>query len=176
MNINLTLIGQSLTFLVFIFFCMKFVWPALIGVMQEREQRIAEGLEAADRADKDLELAQKLILAGSEHCKFMRQIQVWADISTTRYVWSEFDTYKFNTKNSTSTMHRLFNTKDILRIDSFYSEDLNDKVIWYNSNQISESNDIYSVDENTDGTTDYTFEKPDFSFVQLSFFLILDIN
>ena len=59
MNINLTLIGQSLTFLVFVFFCMKFVWPALIGVMQDREKRIADGLEAADRADKDLELAQK---------------------------------------------------------------------------------------------------------------------
>lgn len=76
---------------------------------------------------KDLELAQKLILAGSEHCKFMRQIQVWADISTTRYVWSEFDTYKFNTKNSCSTMHRLFNPKEELIIDSFYTEDLNEK-------------------------------------------------
>lgn len=59
MNINYTIIGQSLTFLLFVFFCMKYVWPALIGVMKEREDRIAEGLEAADRADKDLELAQK---------------------------------------------------------------------------------------------------------------------
>ncbi len=59
MNINLTIIGQSLTFLLFVFFCMKFVWPVLIGVMKDREQRIATGLEAADRADKDLELAQK---------------------------------------------------------------------------------------------------------------------
>ena len=59
MNINYTLIGQSLTFLAFVFFCMKYVWPALIGVMQDREKRIADGLEAADRADKDLELAQK---------------------------------------------------------------------------------------------------------------------
>lgn len=59
MNINLTLIGQSITFLAFIWFCMKFVWPALISIMEEREQKIAEGLEAADRADKDLELAQK---------------------------------------------------------------------------------------------------------------------
>jgi len=58
-NINLTIIGQSLTFLLFVFFCMKFVWPVLIGVMKDREQRIATGLEAADRADKDLELAQK---------------------------------------------------------------------------------------------------------------------
>ncbi len=59
MNINLTLIGQSITFLVFVAFCWKYVWPALLGVMQDREKRIADGLEAADRADKDLELAQK---------------------------------------------------------------------------------------------------------------------
>lgn len=59
MNINLTLIGQSITFIAFILFCMKFVWPALISIMEEREKKIADGLEAADRADKDLELAQK---------------------------------------------------------------------------------------------------------------------
>jgi F-type H+-transporting ATPase subunit b len=58
-NINLTLIGQTITFLVFIAFCAKFIWPALINIMAERENRIAEGLQAADRADKDLELAQK---------------------------------------------------------------------------------------------------------------------
>lgn len=59
MNINLTLIGQSITFIFFVLFCMKFVWPVLIGVMAEREKRIGDGLEAADRASKDLELAQK---------------------------------------------------------------------------------------------------------------------
>ncbi len=59
MNINLTLIGQSITFIAFIWFCMKFVWPALIAIMEEREKKIADGLEAADRADKDLELAQQ---------------------------------------------------------------------------------------------------------------------
>jgi len=58
-NINLTLIGQSLTFIAFIIFTMKFVWPFLIQAMKEREQRIAEGLEAAERADKDLELAKQ---------------------------------------------------------------------------------------------------------------------
>jgi len=58
-NINLTLIGQSITFIIFIWFCMKFVWPALISIMEEREKKIADGLEAADRADKDLELAQQ---------------------------------------------------------------------------------------------------------------------
>lgn len=59
MNINLTLIGQSLTFIAFVLFCMKFVWPALISVMEAREKRIAEGLDNADKADKDLELAKQ---------------------------------------------------------------------------------------------------------------------
>lgn len=59
MNINLTLIGQSLTFLFFIAFCMKYVWPALLDMMEKREKRIADGLQAAERADKDLELAKQ---------------------------------------------------------------------------------------------------------------------
>ena len=58
MNPNLTLIGQSISFLFFVAFCWKFVWPALINIMQEREKKIADGLEAADRASKDLDLAQ----------------------------------------------------------------------------------------------------------------------
>lgn len=58
MNINLTIIGQSITFIFFIWFCYAFVWAALRKVMDEREQQIADGLEAADRASRDLELAQ----------------------------------------------------------------------------------------------------------------------
>jgi F-type H+-transporting ATPase subunit b len=57
-NINLTIIGQSITFLFFVWFCYAFVWSALRKVMEEREQLIANGLEAADRAGRDLELAQ----------------------------------------------------------------------------------------------------------------------
>lgn len=59
MNINLTLIGQSISFLFFVAFCMKFVWPALANAMAERQKQIADGLEAADRAQRDLELAQE---------------------------------------------------------------------------------------------------------------------
>lgn len=59
MNINATLIGQSVIFILFVLFCMKYVWPALLGVMVAREKRIEDGLNAADRADKDLELAQQ---------------------------------------------------------------------------------------------------------------------
>lgn len=59
MNINLTLIGQSISFFFFVWFCMKFVWPAIRNAMEERERQIADGLEAADRASRDLELAQE---------------------------------------------------------------------------------------------------------------------
>lgn len=61
--------------------------------------------------EKDLRLAQKLILAGSEHRKFMRQIMVSVDITAPMYWWSEFDTYKVGTTaNSTSKMHKLAST------------------------------------------------------------------
>jgi|TARA_Y100000588_G_scaffold279936_1_gene296853 F-type H+-transporting ATPase subunit b len=58
-NINLTLIGQSITFLFFIWFCHAFVWGAIRKAMEEREKQIADGLDAADRAGRDLELAQE---------------------------------------------------------------------------------------------------------------------
>lgn len=75
--------------------------------------------------EKDNDLAQRLIIAGSEHMKFMRQIQVWADMDMTRFFWSEFDTYKFNTKNSCSTIHKLLNPKNEVTMDMFdiYEED-----------------------------------------------------
>ncbi len=58
MNINLTLFGQMVTFAIFVWFCMKFVWPVIIEAMEERQQKIADGLDAADRAMRDLEAAQ----------------------------------------------------------------------------------------------------------------------
>jgi len=56
-NINATLIGQSIAFAVFVGFCMKFVWPPLIAALNERQKKIAEGLNAADKAQRDLEAA-----------------------------------------------------------------------------------------------------------------------
>ncbi|QYJ86187.1 F0F1 ATP synthase subunit B [Shewanella mesophila] len=58
MNINATLIGQTVAFIIFVWFCMKFVWPPLMNAIEERQKRIADGLADADRAVKDLELAQ----------------------------------------------------------------------------------------------------------------------
>ena len=61
---------------------------------------------------EDLRLAQKLVKAGPEHAKFMRQIMVSVDITAPLYWWKEFDTYKVGTTaNSTSTMHKLASTR-----------------------------------------------------------------
>lgn len=54
MNLNLTLIGQSLTFFLFAWFCMKYIWPFLKQAMRERQEAIAEGLAASEAADKKL--------------------------------------------------------------------------------------------------------------------------
>jgi F-type H+-transporting ATPase subunit b len=59
MNINATLILQSIAMMIFVWFCMKFLWPPLIRAMDERRERIAEGLAASDRAEKELEAAKE---------------------------------------------------------------------------------------------------------------------
>lgn len=59
MNINLTLIGQSITFIVFVWFCMKFVWPPVMAALNERKQKIADGLAAAEKGKHDEELAKE---------------------------------------------------------------------------------------------------------------------
>ena len=59
MNINATLIGQSIAFAVFVWFCMKFVWPPIIGALNERKARIADGLAAADEGRKEKARAEE---------------------------------------------------------------------------------------------------------------------
>jgi F-type H+-transporting ATPase subunit b len=59
MNINATLLGELIAFVVFVLFCMKYVWPPIIGAIENRQKTIADGLAASDRAEKDLALAQE---------------------------------------------------------------------------------------------------------------------
>ena len=59
MNINLTLIGQSITFALFVWFCYAYVWPPLINALTERKKQIADGLAAAERGQHEHELAEK---------------------------------------------------------------------------------------------------------------------
>ena len=58
MNINATLFGQAIAFTLFVIFCLKFVWPPIVNALRERQKNIADGLEAASRAETDLELAR----------------------------------------------------------------------------------------------------------------------
>ncbi len=59
MDINLTLIGQSIAMLVFAWFCMKYIWPHLLAAIEERREKIAEGLAAGEQAHKDRERAKE---------------------------------------------------------------------------------------------------------------------
>ena len=58
MNINLTILGQAISFAIFVWFCMRYVWPPLIKVLEERANTIADGLAAAERGAKELEEAE----------------------------------------------------------------------------------------------------------------------
>ena len=106
--------------------------PALFGMRNPKNSwRLIDSKNVDGEfiiGEKDLELAQRLIKAGNEHMKFMRQIQVWADMDMTRFFWSEMDTYKYNTKNSCSTMHKLLTPKNEITLDMFdvYEEDWQD--------------------------------------------------
>lgn len=72
--------------------------------------------------ENDLKLMQKLIRAGSEHRKFLRQIIVSVDITAPMFWWSEFDTYKVGTTaNSTSKMHKLASTP--ITLECFETDD-----------------------------------------------------
>lgn len=54
MNINATLLGQMITFAIFVWFTMKYVWPPVMTAMQERQKRISDGLAASDRGARAL--------------------------------------------------------------------------------------------------------------------------
>ena len=58
MDINMTLIGQSIAMLVFVWFCMKFIWPPIMQAIEERQTQIADGLAAAERGQHSLEKAE----------------------------------------------------------------------------------------------------------------------
>ena len=92
---------------------------------------------------KDLELAQKLIRAGGEHRKFLRQIIVSFDLTAPLYFWKEFDTYKIGTvANSTSTMHKLASTP--ITLDCFEIDDYEPDLVY-----------LEGVDDSGDHPFDY---------------------
>jgi len=57
-DINLTLLGQSFAMLVFVWFCMKYIWPPILNAIEERQQQIADGLAAAEQGEVKLDQAR----------------------------------------------------------------------------------------------------------------------
>lgn len=59
MSINLTLLGQSIAMLVFVWFCMRYIWPPIVNAIEERQTKIADGLAAAERGQQSLDDARR---------------------------------------------------------------------------------------------------------------------
>lgn len=58
MDINLTLIGQAIAMTVFVWFCMKLIWPPIMEAIEERQKEIADGLAAAEKGQQSLDKAK----------------------------------------------------------------------------------------------------------------------
>ena len=73
MDFNLTLIGQSLAMLLFVWFCMKYVWPVIMGAIEQRQTEIANGLAAAEKGQNSLSVAKvevdKILAAAREQAR-----------------------------------------------------------------------------------------------------------
>lgn len=86
-------------------------------------------MDVAFIGPRDMRLAKQLISGGSEHRKFLRQIQISVDITAPLYWWKEFDTYKVGTvANSTSTMHKI--TSKPITLDCFEIDDYDEQAIY----------------------------------------------
>ena len=59
MNINATLIGQTIAFIVFVWFCRRYIWPHIMQALEDRRDRISEGLAAAERGQQELATASE---------------------------------------------------------------------------------------------------------------------
>ena len=73
MDFNLTLIGQSIAMIVFVWFCMKYVWPFVMGAIEQRQTEIADGLAAAEQGKSSLATAKveidKIIAAARDQAR-----------------------------------------------------------------------------------------------------------
>ena len=106
-----------------------FDWFFNNGILTKNE----DAINVAAIGPVDLDLAQRMIRAGSSDRKFMRQIMVCVDITAPLYWWKEFDTYKVGTvANSTSTMHKLSNTP--ITLECFELDDFNEGIMFYEDN------------------------------------------
>jgi F-type H+-transporting ATPase subunit b len=83
-NFNATLIGQTIAMIVFVWFCMKYIWPVLINAIEARQREIADGLAAAEKgkaslADAETEIARIIGAARDQAKGILDQAQIRAD-------------------------------------------------------------------------------------------------
>ena len=118
-------------------------WLLNNGVLKDIDYQ--DVIEYAFIGPKDLDLAHRMIKAGSSDRKFLRQIQVCVDITAPLYWWKEFDTYKIGTvANSTSTMHKLASTP--ITRDCFELEDFSSDITLYEEqNSKTDHNDAFTT-------------------------------
>jgi len=57
-NLNATILGQAIAFVLFVLFCMKYIWPPLIAAIEKRQKEIADSFASADLAKKEVDIAQ----------------------------------------------------------------------------------------------------------------------
>lgn len=102
MNLNATLIGQTITFAIFVWFCVKFVWPPLINAIEERQKGIANALASAEEAKKeqadtkallDKEITQAKIqaqeildLANKRHSQILEEVKAEAEATKAKII------------------------------------------------------------------------------------------
>ena len=82
MDINMTLIGQTIAMIVFVWFCMKYIWPPILTAIEERQDKIAEGLAAAETGKEKLVEAEAE--AGSIVAEAKRQASTILDQANAR--------------------------------------------------------------------------------------------
>ena len=69
MDLNATIIGQTIAMVLFVWFCMRFVWPPIMNMIEERQTQIADGLAAAEEGSRSLEKAEVKIAGMIEEAR-----------------------------------------------------------------------------------------------------------
>ncbi|AZP36227.1 ATP synthase subunit b [Candidatus Annandia adelgestsuga] len=62
MNINITILGQTISFIIFVLFCMKYIWPPIIKKIKKHQDKISSELKNIELCKKDFIIIEKLIL------------------------------------------------------------------------------------------------------------------
>lgn len=89
MNLNATILGQAIAFVLFVLFCMKYVWPPLMAAIEKRQKEIADGLASAERAHKDLDLAKASATDQLKKAKAEAQVIIEQANKRARRFWTK---------------------------------------------------------------------------------------